>query len=139
MDGCKSILNIAMKQKEQLQMSLLTFKCEECGHRVWKIRKIIDIFFLIKNKIIRCKQCKYRYRVVNKTTFLPFPFINFIINIFEACIFFVSMIIADTLFYKMGSLLKFTAAITIAAVIIFVFIGFVFAILYSVNKVNYEE
>jgi hypothetical protein len=69
-------------------MSLLKFRCDDCGNNIDKTNGIKYIFFGIKkDRIIICKHCGCKYKIPTKTCFLIsfceliFEFITFIVFI----------------------------------------------------------
>jgi hypothetical protein len=119
--------------------SFLTFKCQECGHKIWKTRGIRDIFFFKEKNIAICKECGCKYKISNKITFLPSFFVEFTTGFFLLFMFLANLAAIDALFPKMNGFLQFTIAIAMTAVIWVTLFEFIFATLSSIDKINDKE
>jgi DNA-directed RNA polymerase subunit RPC12/RpoP len=58
-------------------MSLLKFRCEECGKILSKTRGINDILNVKENRAIACQNCGCKYEIQSKLPWI----VNFLLNV----------------------------------------------------------
>jgi len=73
-------------------MSLLKFKCQECGESVLR-RCVKDIFNVKKIRIIICKKCGCEYEIQNKYHWVVTFLLNVVFITLSVCLFVADIVV----------------------------------------------